>query len=163
MTMETFEGALEVNADSLERMKQELEELKTEGRREMSERLQRAREHGDIMENAEYDAAKDAQGLMEARIRRLEEMIRRAVVREAPPSSKEAVPGMVVGIREEGQDEVEEYFLAQSPEDRLPGMRTITISSPLGAAVVGRRPGDKAQVDAPGGTFSVEVVSLRSQ
>lgn len=152
---------IEVSPESLERIRAELHELKTKGRDAISERLRRAREHGDIRENADYDAAKDDQGLMEARIRKLEYMIKHAVVRESAPDATAAVPGTVIGIKEEGSDDVEEYYLAVSPEDRLPGTKTVTLSSPLGKALDGKKPGEVAVIEAPGGSFTVEVVSLR--
>jgi transcription elongation factor GreA len=150
-----------VSAETLARMEKELEELTTTGREQMSERIQRAREFGDIRENAEYDAAKDAQGLMEARIRRLEHMIKNAVVRETPATADVASPGVIVTIRQEGEDETEDYYLAASPEDRMKGVRTVTTSSPLGAAIATKRVGDVVEVKAPGGTFTVEIVALR--
>jgi transcription elongation factor GreA len=150
-----------VSAETLARMEKELEELTTTGREQMSERIQRAREFGDIRENAEYDAAKDAQGLMEARIRRLEHMIKNAVVRETPPDADVAIPGVIVTIKQEGEDETEDYLFATSPEDRMKGVRTITTSSPVGSAIAGKRVGDVVEVKAPGGTFTVEIVALR--
>lgn len=150
---------IQVSSESLERIKKELEELTTEGRAKMAERLQRAREFGDLKENAEYHSAKEAQGFMEARIRQLEHTVRHAVVREVPADAKEAGPGMVVIVKD--GDETEEYFLTVSNEDKIPGVRTVTISSPLGSALVGKAVGDEAKVDAPGGTFTVEVVGLR--
>lgn len=157
----TQDDRIPISADSLERMKAELEDLVTRGRAEMSERLKRARDHGDIRENADYDAAKDAQGMMEARIRTLEETIKHAVVREVGGAAEEAAPGVIVTVKEEGVDEREEYFLAASNEDKIEGMRTITLTSPLGKAIAGRKPGDSVQVEAPGGSFTVEIVSLR--
>lgn len=150
-----------VSAETLARMEKELEELTTTGREQMSERIKRAREFGDIRENAEYDAAKDAQGLMEARIRRLEHLIKNAVVRETPAEADVATPGVIVTIKQEGEDETEDYLFASSPEDRMKGVRTITTSSPVGSAIVGKRVGDVVEVQAPGGTFTVEIVALR--
>lgn len=150
-----------VSAETLERMEKELLELTTVGRDQMSERIQRAREFGDIRENAEYDAAKDAQGLMEARIRRLEHMIKNAVVRETPAEADVAKPGLVVTIREEGEDETDDYLFASSPEDRMPGVRTITTASPVGSAIVGKGIGETVEVKAPAGTFRVTIVALR--
>ena len=150
-----------VSAETLERMEKELLELTTTGRDQMSERIQRAREFGDIRENAEYDAAKDAQGLMEARIRRLEHMIKNAVVRESPAEADVAKPGIIVTIRGEGDDETEDYLFASSPEDRMPGVRTITTASPVGSAIVGKSIGDSVDVKAPAGTFRVTIVALR--
>jgi transcription elongation factor GreA len=150
-----------VSAETLERMEKELLELTTTGRDQMSERIQRAREFGDIRENAEYDAAKDAQGLMEARIRRLEHMIKNAVVRQSPAEADVAKPGIIVTIRGEGDDETEDYLFASSPEDRMPGVRTITTASPVGSAIVGKSVGDSVDVKAPAGTFRVTIVALR--
>lgn len=150
-----------VGRDSLERMKAELEDLKTRGRREISERLKRAREHGDIRENAEYDSAKDDQGRMEGRIRQLEHLVKHAKVREGAEAVEVVGPGAVVTIREEGEDQAEEYFVASSGEDRVEGFRTVTLESPLGKAIKGKRPGDNVQVEAPGGSFSVEILEIR--
>jgi transcription elongation factor GreA len=150
-----------VSAETLARMEKELEELTTTGREQMSERIQRAREFGDIRENAEYDAAKDAQGLMEARIRRLEHMIKNAVVRETPAAADIATPGVIVTVKQEGEDDPDEYLLAASAEDRMKGVRTVTTSSPLGSAIVGKRVGDVVEVKAPAGTFTVEIVAMR--
>lgn len=139
-------------------MKKELDELTSRGREEMSERLRVAREYGDIKENAEYDVAKDAQGLMEARIRELQHMIRSAVVRGGV-NSDEVVPGMIVSVKE--GDETDDYLIAVSKEEKVSGVRTVTISSPLGKALVGKKPGEKAEVDAPAGKFTVEILGIR--
>jgi transcription elongation factor GreA len=147
--------------EALDRIKRELEELKTTGRADMSERLQRAREHGDLKENAEYDATKNAQAMMEARIRTLEETVKHAVVREAPGDSAQILAGMIVAIKEEGSDDVEEYYLTASIEDKHPDLRTVTTSSPLGKAISGQEVGDVVKVEAPGGQFSVEIVGFR--
>lgn len=150
-----------VSVETLERMKKELEELTTSGREEMSERLRRAREFGDIRENADYDAAKDAQGLMEARIRKLQHTVSRAVVRESGGKVKKAVPGVIVTVREPGSDETEDYLLADSSEEKIPGVQTASTASPLGSVLVGRRVGENVKVQAPGGNFSLEIVGLR--
>src|SRR6266571_8581686 len=84
------EPSARLTLDAYVRLRKELEELRTEGRTRIAERLLRAREHGDIRENADYDAAKDEQGLMEARIRQLEGILRSAVVGEAPESDTAA-------------------------------------------------------------------------
>jgi transcription elongation factor GreA len=147
---------------AFERLRQELEELTTEGRRRMSERLLLAREHGDIRENAEYDAAKDEQGLMEARIRELQRLLKDPDIVEAPAEAEVAGPGILVTLRplDEDQAEDELYLLAATKEERAPGARTVSVSSPLGQALVGRRVGDRITYQAPGGLFVYEVVSL---
>ncbi len=144
------------------RMKAELEHLKTEGRTTISERLLRAREHGDIRENAEYDTAKNDQGLMEARIRDLERQLRDPEIIEAA-GGDEVAAGSLVTLRllEDGDDfEEETYLMALSPEERAPGVRTVTPSSPLGSVLMGRRVGDRVEYQAPGGTFAYEVIAI---
>jgi transcription elongation factor GreA len=99
--------------------------------------------------------------MMEARIRHLQHLIKHAVVQETPMGADVAGPGLIVTIVEVGETEAEEYLLASTPEERVPGVRTITPSSPLGSALVGRRVGDTAEVTAPGGKFSIELKGLR--
>lgn len=146
-----------------ERLAQELERLRTEGRREIAHRLETARAHGDIRENADFDAAKDAQGMMEARIRELERMLKDPDIVEAPADADTVAPGVLVTVRpldEEDEDE-ETYLLAASKEERIDGVRTVTVDSPLGSALLGRRAGDRVTYSAPGGTFACEVVRLQ--
>jgi transcription elongation factor GreA len=140
----------------------ELDRLRTEGRRSIAERLLHARELGDIRENAEYDAAKDAQGLMEARIRELEFRLRDPDIIEAS-DGEEVGPGIVVTLRslEDDDQEEESYLVAHSMEERADGVRTVTSSSPLGSALLGRRVGDRVTYRAPGGEYAYEVVSVR--
>lgn len=146
---------------ALERLKDEFEELSTTGRRDISERLLRARELGDISENAEYDQTKNDQAMLEARIRQLQWMIKHAIVREAPASSEEIVPGTIVKLRPlDDPDDLEAYLFAASKEERASGARTITPAAPLGAVLLGKRPGDKVSYDAPGGTFTYEIVEI---
>jgi transcription elongation factor GreA len=143
------------------RLKTELEELTTVGRARIAERLKVAREHGDIRENAEYDAAKDAQGLMESQIRRLQEALRDPDIIEAPLSTDSVVPHMLVTVRsldDEGDEET--YLLAEHGEERAPGARTVTTSSPLGTALVGASKDQQIVVQAPGGRFRYVVVAF---
>jgi len=144
------------------RLKGELEDLKTEGRTHIAERIKAAREHGDIRENAEYDAAKNEQGLMESRIRNLERMLRDPDIIETPPASDVVGSGMLVTIRPLDEDEPEDetYLLAEHAEERAPGVRTITTTSPLGTAIVGRALDDEIVYEAPGGTFHYLIVAF---
>jgi transcription elongation factor GreA len=146
-----------------DRLKAELEELTTDGRRRVAERLLRARELGDISENAEYEATKDEQGMLEARIRKLEYMIRHAQIVQAPVASEEIVPGILVDVvpAEDPQGDPETYLVAASSEERVPGARTVSVKSPLGQALQGKRVGDTVTYQAPAGTFSYRVVSVR--
>ena len=144
------------------RLRGELEDLKSAGRAHIAERIKAAREHGDIRENAEYDAAKNEQGLMESRIRNLERMLRDPDIIEAPPASDVVAAGMLVTIRPLDEDEPEDetYLLADHAEERAPGVRTITTTSPLGTALMGRALDDEIAYEAPGGTFHYLVVAI---
>ncbi len=144
------------------RLRSELAELQTDGRSRIAERLKTAREHGDIRENAEYDAAKNEQALMESRIRNLERMLRDPEIVAAPPDSEVVASGMLVTLRalDEDDPEDETYLLAESAEERAPGVRTITTTSPLGSAVLGARLDDEVSYEAPGGTFHYLVVGF---
>jgi transcription elongation factor GreA len=146
--------------DAYQRLRSELERLKTEGRTFMVERLQHARELGDIRENAEFDSAKNEQGLMEARIRELERMLKDPDIVEGPLATDRAAPGVLVTVRLVEEDDEETYLLSASKEERLQGVRTVTMDSPLGSALVGRRVGDRVSYEAPGGSFSCEIVRL---
>jgi transcription elongation factor GreA len=147
--------------DAFERLRSELQRLKTEGRERIAERLQRAREHGDIRENAEYDAAKNEQGLMEARIRQLEGMLKDPDIVESPSAAHQAGPGVLVTVRPDEDEEEETYLLAASKEERLDGVRTVTADSPLGSALLGRGVGERVSYEAPGGTFGCRIVRLK--
>lgn len=145
--------------DAYNRLKAELDDLKGRGRTEMGERLLHARELGDLKENAEYDAAKNAQGLMEARIRDLEAKLRDPEIVETPVASDEITTGMLVTIVDEDGDEMT-VLLAVSPEERAKGSRTVSTSSPLGAALMGAKAGDEVSYEAPAGSITAKVVSF---
>jgi transcription elongation factor GreA len=134
-----------LSQEAYDRLASELESLRTEGRERISQQIGAAREHGDIRENADYDAAKNEQGMMEARIRQLEELLRTAVVGE-PPESDTVTPGMVIRLQIDGD---EETYLLGSREEAIEDM--LSLKSPLGRAVVGRRPGEEFSYVTPTG------------
>lgn len=140
------------------KLSDELEHLTTVGRREASDRIAEARSHGDIRENADYDAAKNEQGLQEARIRQIQQLLDTAEVREATASENIEV-GSVVTVRRSDGGEME-VFVAP-PENRQDGYILASPSSPLGGALLGAAAGETVAYAAPGGTFEVEVVSVR--
>jgi len=148
--------------DAYLRIKAELEELTTTGREQITEKIKVAREHGDLKENAEYHAAKDEQGLMESKIRKLQHMVRDPEIVEAPIDAEAVGPGMLVTIRplDEDDPDDETYLLAEHAEEKAPGARTVTTTSPLGTALMGAAPGQEVVYDAPGGSFRYEVVSF---
>jgi transcription elongation factor GreA len=148
--------------DAYQRLKSELDDLTSMGRDAIAERIKVAREHGDIRENAEYDAAKNEQGLMESRIRKLQQMLRDPEIVEAPVAADAVSPGMIVTVRplDEDDPDDESYLLAEHAEEKASGARTVTTSSPLGSALLGRAEGDEFVYEAPGGAFKYVVVSF---
>src|SRR5205823_2291143 len=142
-----------------QRLFDELEQRSTKRRREISEWIERAREHGDIRENADYDAAKTEQGHNEARIRHIEAILKSAVVVEAAAADK-VEAGTVVEVRMEDDEEPSTYLVG-SIEERGSGYDVISPGSPLGKALLGHAPGDVVMYEAPGGRFEVEIVSVR--
>jgi len=143
---------------ALEKLQEELEQLKTRGRAEIEDRIAEARSHGDLRENADYDAAKNDQGLMEARIRKLEHLINTAEVREVEDTGKVEI-GSVVRVVDSDGDEME-YFVAPQ-ENKVAGLFLASPSSPLGAALIGRVVGDEVAYQAPVGTLTVQIKSVR--
>jgi len=140
-------GITYLTEEAYERLSTELHKLKTEGRERISQQIGQAREHGDIRENADYDAAKNEQGMMEARIRQLEALLSSAVVGEAAASGV-AGPGTVVRLEIAGEEET--YFLG-SREEAIDGMDVLSVQSPLGRAVSGRKAGEEFSYTTPTG------------
>ena len=143
---------------ALQKLIDEREQLTTTGRDEVVARIAEARAHGDLKENAEYDTAKNDQGLMEARIRQLNHLIDNARIIEAVDDGAITV-GTVATVVDEDGDEME-FFVAPA-ENKVPGMLLASPDSPLGAALMGATEGDTVTYEAPGGTFSCEVKAVR--
>ncbi len=141
-----------------QKMQDELDELKTAGRREIEERIAEARSHGDLRENADYDAAKNDQGLMEARIRKLEFLLNNAEVREVKDTGRVEV-GSVVTVVDSDGDELD-YFVAPQ-ENKVSGLLLASPTSPLGGALLGASIGDEVPYEAPAGTFRVTIKAVR--
>jgi transcription elongation factor GreA len=141
-----------------ERLTAEVEQLKTEGRVEIARAIETARHLGDLSENADYHAAKDAQGHMEARIRKLEAMLKDVEVVD-DVTTGEVSTGTVVSLRYEGDDDVERYLVG-SIEEEQPGVSVVSPDSPLGQALLGHKVGETVQFEAPGGNLKVEIVSI---
>jgi transcription elongation factor GreA len=142
-----------------DRLRAERDDLTTRGRVEMARKIEAARELGDLSENGDYHAAKEEQGKMEARIRQLTAMLENAEI-VAVGGSDQVSHGSVVGIRYEGDEEVERYLVG-SIEERHDDLDVISPSSPLGEALIGSTPGDSVTFTAPtGAELQVEVVSV---
>ena len=149
-----------LSPQAYQRLVEELDLRTGARRREISEWIERAREHGDIRENADYDAAKTEQGHNEARVRQLEAILKSAVVVESTLSDKVAA-GTVVEVMMEGDDETSTYLVG-SIEEKGRGYDVISPGSPLGRALLGHAPGDKVIYEAPGGRFEVEILVVRT-
>ena len=142
------------------RLVAELDDLTTRGRIEIAKAIEAARALGDLSENGDYHAAKDAQGKMEARVRQLQAMLKTAVIVDQDDQPKGLVAtGSVVGIRYEGDADVERYLLG-SIEERRDDVSVISPGSPLGQALNGHAVGDTVEYEAPNGTLRVEIVSV---
>ena len=142
--------------EGLERLKQELETIR-ERRKEAGERMRDAFQPGDIEDNPEYEQAKEEVGLLDSRIYELEEMIGRAqIIHERHGSVAE--PGSTIEI-EDNDGLVETYHLVGAVESD-PSSGRISIESPVGRALVGKRKGDKVTVSVPSGTLTFTVKSV---
>jgi len=147
-----------LSASTYERLRAELDDLKTRGRVDIARHIEAARMLGDLSENGDYHAAKDAQGKMEARVRQLEAMLDDVEVLDGGPS-EEVAAGVKVSLRYVGDDEVERYLVG-SIEERDAGMPVISPGSPLGQALMGKKAGTIVTYDAPSGQLEVEIVSV---
>ena len=149
----------QLSQQAYDRLQEELAERSGTRRKEISAWIERAREHGDIRENADYDAAKNDQGHNEARIRQLQDMLRRAVEVEGPAGDV-VQPGTVVEVRMEDDDETTSYLVG-SIEERHDTYDVLSTGSPLGQALLGHGPGEVVTYEGPRRAFQVEVVSVR--
>lgn len=149
----------ELTQEAFDRLKEELEWRTGKYRLELAEMIEKAREHGDLKENGEYHAAKDTQGLSEARVRELEAIIKDAIIVESAVGDVVAI-GTIVEIRMEGDDETTTYLVG-SIEEQHDTYDLLTTTSPLGQALMGSMPGDKVQYEGPKSTFEVEIVSVK--
>jgi transcription elongation factor GreA len=146
-----------LSPEGRDRLQAELDGL-TGQRPEVVKRIATAREHGDLKENAEYHAAREEQGFLEARIRGIEAKLKVAVI--VAPTERGAVVGLGsrVRVREDGEDDVEMQVVSPAEANSREGR--ISSSSPVGAALMGRRVGDAVTVITPGGQIRYEVLAI---
>ena len=143
-----------------DRLMAELEQLKYVERPKISRAIAAARAHGDLSENAEYDAAKDQQGMLEARIRNLDDKLARsAVVDEYSVDTDAAVLGSVVQLRDINRDRQLTYTLVGEIEADFAAGR-ISVTSLVGKALIGKQTGDTIEVQVPAGTLRFEVLEI---
>ncbi len=156
-------GPTRLTRETYERLQAELEDLTTRGRVEIAQAIEAARALGDLSENGDYHAAKDAQGKMEARVRQLQALLKHAEVvdSDGTAASDTVDHGTVVTLRYEGDDEdaVQDFFVG-SIEERRGGMPVVSPSAPLGQALIGKSAGETVEYDAPGGKLRVEIVKV---
>lgn len=142
----------------LEDLKKELEYLKLEKRPEVINALKDARALGDLSENAEYDAARNEQALVESKIKELEVMIENAVVIKEISTDKVSL-GNKVTIKYEDDNETEEYSIVGSKEAD-PFQNKISNESPIAKAIMGKKVGDVVTVESPNGKYKVAIVGI---
>lgn len=146
--------------EGLQKVKDELQYLKTTRRKEVAQMIAEAKAEGDISENAGYDEAKTQQGFVEGRIRELENVVKNAKIIEDEKARKGAVAiGRTVVVQEEGTDFEETYAIVGSLEAD-PANGRISNESPMGKALLGKKKGDKVNVETPGGEITFEVVRV---
>jgi transcription elongation factor GreA len=158
--------AIWLTQEAYDRLRDELAHLSGPGRADITSKIAAAREEGDLRENGGYHAAREEQGKQEARIRQLEDMLRRAQVGDAPTNADEVAPGTKVTIAFDGDESDTDTFLLGSREllgldDAVDETNVYSPQSPLGAAILGKKKGDAVSYQAPNGRpINVTVVAV---
>lgn len=147
-------------AEGLQKMKEELADLKVKGRAEIARQLAEARDKGDLSENAEYDAAKDAQGHLELKIAKLEEVIGNArLIDDSNLDHSKALILSKVKIRNVKNGMVMDYTLVSEEEADLAAGK-ISVKSPIGKGLLGKSVGETAEIMVPAGKIAFEVLEI---
>lgn len=149
-----------LTAEGLERLKKELIEMRTKGRAEIARQIQEAREKGDLSENAEYDAAKDAQGMLEMKIAKLEEALANARILDTSKydTSKVMVMSKVKVKNLQNKQTILFMLVSEKEADLKSGK--ISVSSPIGKGLLGKSVGEVAEISVPSGTMKLEVLEI---
>jgi transcription elongation factor GreA len=148
--------------EGYEKLKQEIEHLSTQKRREVADRIRIAREFGDIAENSEYDDAKNEQALLEHRIALLEERLLSARVIEKKDIAKDVVSvGSKVKLRDMAAGKTFEYRIVGSAEAN-PAEQKLSNESPVGKAIIGRKKGEVVEVAAPRGALKFKILDIKA-
>ncbi len=152
--------AIKVTDDGLKKLQDELEHLKTEGRKDIAEKIKVARGYGDLSENSEYDDAKNEQAKIEARIVELEAMLKNVeIIKDIKGAAKTVVVGVKVKVYDEEFDEEDEYYIVGSTEAD-PATNKISDESPVGRALLGHKVNDIVLVEAPAGEIKLKIVGI---
>lgn len=165
MTQPTAESAIWLTQEAHDRLVDEVEHLKGPARAEISRRIAEARDEGDLRENGGYHAAREEQSKAEARIAQLEDMLRRAKVGETPANDGVVEAGMKVTVKFAGDSDTETFLLGAREMLALDDSVDVGVyspQSPMGSAILGKKPGDQATFTAPNGKdISVEIVAAK--
>jgi transcription elongation factor GreA len=146
--------------EGLQKLKDELNELRIRGRADIARQIAEARDKGDLSENAEYDAAKDAQGLLELKISKLEEVVANArVVDESTIDTSQVSILSKVKIKNKKNGSTVCYTLVSEEEADLKSGK-ISVQSPIGKGLLGKKVGDTAEIQVPAGMMTFEVVDI---
>ena len=148
-----------ITPEGLQQLEEELTYLTTAKREELSQKLEAAIAQGDLKENADYHDAKEEQGFVEARIRDIEDALRRAQIIDDNGPSDVVRVGSTVTVSEEGYDEEETYVIVGAAEAD-PTEGRISNESPIGRALLGTRVGDVAMAETPGGALKFAILSI---
>lgn len=151
-------GYIAMTKEGVEKAKEKLKRLKSIERPKAIEAIATARAHGDLSENAEYDAAKERQAHLEGKIAELEEKLTRVQIIDTS-NANEILFGAHVKVQEDGFPEVEEYHLL-GREESNPDKGIISTESPMGKAFLNRKKGDTVKVDAPNGSFKMKILDF---
>src|SRR5262245_43639016 len=148
--------------EGCEKLKQEIDYLSNEKRREVADRIKHAREFGDIAENSEYDDAKNEQAMLEHRIATLEERLRSARVISKKDIAKDVVSvGSTVRLRDVDAKTTVEYRIVGSAEAN-PSENKLSNESPVGKAIIGRKKGETVEVAAPRGSLKFKILEIKA-
>jgi len=146
--------------DRLLEIENEVKELKTNGRKEMANTIAEARSYGDLSENAEYDAAKEAQGLLELKISKLEDLLSRAQVVDTTNLPKDEVHILSKVVVKNMNNQKEFKYILVSPEEADFQQGKIALTSPVGQALMGKKSGEIVQANVPAGVINFEILSI---
>ncbi|GJQ62017.1 MAG: transcription elongation factor GreA [Melioribacteraceae bacterium] len=149
-----------LSRERLVEIEKELNELKTTGRKDMAQRIAEARSHGDLSENAEYDAAKDEQGLLELKISKLEELLSKASIIDISNMPKDQVHILsTVKVKNLNNNKEFTYTLV-SPEEADLQKGKIALTSPVGKSLMNRKVGETVNAKVPAGLIKFEILSI---
>lgn len=148
-----------LTAKGAAKLRKELEALKGPGRAEIAGRLRKAVRHGDLSENADYTSAKEQQAFLEGRILELETLLQKATIVERPRSSGQVEIGSTVVVSEDGQNK--STFLIVGAKEASPREGRISHESPIGKALMGKKVGETAQAETPGGRIRLKILEVR--